>query len=257
MPSQYTDKSRLLLFKADGQSDLLLPLSFTAKERMSDLFEIHVDLLVTVDKASQVKADQLLGKRMSLRVALEEDYTKGPYRYFDGVCCRFAAVGKDHRFHYYEADIVPWLWMLEKKEDLRIFQDKNVPDIVETVLKELQGDFPEFKFEIRANRGNYKKIDYCTQFKETHFNFVSRLLEQDGLYYYFEHTDAGHKLIIDDSLTAGNDVPNQAQIALKVESGPDEAGTDAVLEWREERTIHSGKFAARDYHPQLAQNKID
>src|SRR5204863_4788448 len=126
-----------------------------------------------------------------------------------------------------------------------------VPDIVETVLKELQGDFSEFKFEIRVNRGNYKKIDYCTQFKESHFNFISRLLEQDGLYYYFEHTESGHKLIIDDSLTAGSDVPNQAQVALKVESGPDEAGTDAVLEWREERTIHSGKFAARDYHPQL------
>src|SRR5436190_4501306 len=132
----YADKSRLLLFKADGQSDLLLPVSFTAKEQMSGLFEIHVDLLVTVDKASQVKADQLLGKRMSLRVALEEDYTKGPYRYFDGVCCRFAAVGKDHRFNYHEADIVPWLWMREKREDLQVFQDKNVPDIVETVLKE-------------------------------------------------------------------------------------------------------------------------
>ncbi|HVJ86826.1 MAG TPA: type VI secretion system tip protein TssI/VgrG [Caulifigura sp.] len=253
----YTDKQRLLLFKADGKTDLLLPTSFTASERMSGLFHVHVELLVPVDKASQVKVDQFLGKRMTLRVALDEDYTKGPYRYFDGVCNRFAAVGKDHRFHYFEADLVPWLWLLEKKEDLRVFQDQNVPDIVETILKELQGDFGEFQFEIRAQRGNYKKFDYCVQFKETHFNFISRLLEDEGIYYYFEHTESGHKLIIDDSLTAGKDVPNQAQVSLKVESGPDESGKDAVLDWREERVIHSGKFAARDYHSQLAQNKID
>ena len=257
MPSEYTDKTRLLLFKADGKTDLVLPVSFTATERMSAPFEIHVDLLATVDKASQVKPEQLLGKPMSLRIALEDDYSKPPYRYFNGVCSRFAATGKDHRFHYFEADLVPWMWLLDKKADLRVFQDKNVLEIVEVLLKELQGDFADFQFEIRAPRGNYKKIDYCAQFKETHFNFVSRMLEEEGIYYYFEHTDSGHKLIIDDSLTAGNDVPNQAEASLKFETGPDESGADAVLEWREERIIHSGKFAARDYHPQLAQTKID
>jgi type VI secretion system secreted protein VgrG len=136
MPSEYTDKSRLLLFKADGQTDLLLPVSFTARERMSGPFEIHVDLLAVPDKAGQIKSDQLLGKPMSLRVSLGEDYTKGPYRYFNGVCSRFAATGKDDRFHYFEADLVPWMWLLEKKADLRVFQDKNVPDIPARQLQE-------------------------------------------------------------------------------------------------------------------------
>ena len=177
---------------------------------MSAPFHVHVELLVPVEKASQVKAEQLLGKQMLLRVAIGRGLHQGPVPLLSRLCQRFAASGKDHRFHYFEADLVPWLWLLQKKSDLRVFQDKNVPDIVETVLKELQGDFAEFQFEIRAQRGNYKKIDYCAQFKETHFSFISRLLEQDGLYYYFEHTENGHKLIIDDSTTVGGDVPNQA-----------------------------------------------
>jgi type VI secretion system secreted protein VgrG len=257
MASDITDKPRLLRFKADGKTDLLLPTGFTATERMSGLFQVDVDLLVAPDKVGQVQGDQLLGKRMTLRVSHGGDYAQGPYRFFDGMCCRFASVGKDDRFSYFRAQLVPWAWLLTKRTDVRVYQDKNVPDIVEAVLKELQQDFAEFQFEIRANRGQYKKIDYCAQFRETHFNFVSRLLEQDGLYYYFEHTEGGHKLIIDDSLTAGNDVPNQAEVPFSPASGPEHMQDDSLVSWREERIIHSGKFAARDYHSQLAQNKID
>ena len=257
MSSEITDKDRLLRFKADGKTDLLLPTGFTATERMSGLFRVDVDLLVIPEKVSQIKPDQLLGKRMSLRVSHGGDYAKGPYRYFDGLCSRFASVGKDDRFHYYRAEVVPWIWLLTKRADVRVYQDKSVPDIVEVVLQELQQDFAEFQFEIRANRGQYKKIDYCVQFRETHFNFISRLLEQDGIYYYFEHTEGGHKLIIDDSLTAGNDVPNQAEVAHWPDSDLEHLQEDRLLAWREERGIHSGKFAARDYHSQLAQNKIE
>ena len=253
----YTDKPRLLQFKADGKTDLLLPASFSAQERISGLFQIHVELVVSPEKASQIKGDQLLGKRMTLKVAHGDDYTKPPYRFFDGVCCRFASAGKNDRFHLFEADLVPWAWMLTKRVDTRVFQDKNSLDIVEVILKELQGDFSEFKFEIRANRGQYKKVDYRVQFAESQFHFVSRLLEEEGIYYYFEHTDAGHKMIIDDSPTAGGDVPDQAKVRLMEESGPGETYEDCVVVWREERTIHPGKFSSRDYHMQLAQNKIE
>jgi type VI secretion system secreted protein VgrG len=257
MALEYTDKPRLLRFKADNKTDLLLPTAFNAREGISGLFQVDVDLVVVPEKSGQVKADQMLGKRMNLRCSFGADYAKGPYRYFDGMCNRFVALGSDKQFHYYRAEIVPWLWLLTKRADVRVYQDKSVPDIVETVLKELQQDFSEFQFEIRANRGQYKKIDYCVQFRETHFNFVSRLLEQDGIYYYFEHTENGHKLIIDDSPTAGNDVPNQAEVDYFAAAGQHQTQDDTVFNWREERSIHSGTFAARDYHSQLAQNKID
>lgn len=257
MSSELTDKDRLLKFKADGKTELLLPTAFSAVERMSGLFQIDVNLAVSPDKVGQVKVDQFLGKKMNLRVSHGEDYSKGPYRYFDGMCSRFASVGKDAKFSYFRAQIVPWLWLLTKRADFRVYQDKSAIDIVESVLKDLQQDFSDFQFEIRANRGQYKKIDYCVQFHETQFNFVSRLLEQNGVYYYFEHTESGHKMIVDDSLSAGNDVPNQAEVQYFSTVTKENVRDDSLIVLCEEREIHSGKFAARDYHSQLAQNKID
>lgn len=257
MSSDYTDKPRLLQFTADGKTNLLLPTRFTATERMSALFQVKVELLVQPDKASQVKADQLLGKRMTLRVSHGEDYASGPYRYFDGMCSRFAAVGEDSRFHYFEAELSPWAWLLTKRANFRVYQDQTVLDIVKSVFSELQQDFSQFSFEVRGKSSDYKKLDYCVQFHETHFNFVSRLLEENGLYYYFSHDDSGHKLIVDDSLTAGGDVPDQATVRWSTRSGVGPHEEDCVTVWREERVIHSGSFAARDYHSQLAANRID
>jgi len=125
MSLEYTDKPRMLKFKADGKTDLLLPTAFNATERMSGLFQFDVDLLVVPDKASQIRPDQLLGKRMNLRVSFGGDYSKGPYRYFDGMCSRFVSLGKDNRFHYYRAEVVPWLWLLTKRADVRVYQDKS------------------------------------------------------------------------------------------------------------------------------------
>ncbi len=256
MGSDYTDKLRLLQFTADGKTDLLLPGSFSASERISGLFQIHVDLQVAPEKVGQVQPSQLIGKRMTLRVALGSDYNSGPYRYFDGVCNRFASGGVDRQFSYFEADLVPWAWMLTKRADFRVFQDKSIPDIVEEILRDLQGDFSDFKFEMRVNRGQHKKLDYCVQFRETQFNFISRLLEQDGIYYYFKHSDSGHTLIIDDSLVVGGDVPNQAEVT-HVAHQKSPLTEDHITHWREERIIHSGSFAANDYHYQMAQNKIE
>ena len=256
MSADYKDKNRLLSFKADGKTDFLFPTSFSASERMSGLFQIRVSLMVDVEKADQVQGDQLLGKRMTLKASLGRDYDKGPYRYFDGVCSRFASVGKDDRFAHYEVELVPWLWLLTQRMDFRIYQDLTIPGILDSVLGDLQKDFADFKYEIRV-KSAYKNIDYCVQFRESQFNFVSRLMEAEGIYYYFEHTDAGHKLIIDDAPTASTDVPNQAEVTYIQESGPGDFKDDNISTWREERVIHSGKFSVRDYHSQLAQNKIE
>ncbi len=252
MSSEVSDQRRLLSFKADGKTDLLMPKSFAASERMSGLFNVVVELLTVPEKVSQVKPKDLLGKRMTLRVRIGEDPASGPYRYFDGICSRFASLGKDDRYHYFQAEVVPWAWLLTKRADCRVYQDLKVPEIVEKVCQELQADFPEFKFQVRGNRGNYAKLDYCVQFRETHFNFISRLIEQDGMYYYFEHTENGHTMIFDDSLSAGNDLTNQAEVRFSPESGMGEHNEDVVEAWRDERALHSGKFVARDYHHQMA-----
>lgn len=251
MSSEASDQKRLLSFKADGKTDLLLPRSFAASERMSGLFSVVVELQTAPEKVSQVKPKELLGKRMTLRVLIGKDPSAGPYRYFDGICSRFASLGKDDRYHCFQAEIVPWAWLLTKRADCRVYQDLKIPEIVEKVFQELQADFPEFKFQVRCNRGKYAKLDYCVQYRETHFNFVSRLMEEEGIYYYFEHTADGHKLIADDSTSVGNDLAHQAEVRFASESGVGEHNEDVVEAWRHEYSLHSGKFVQSDYQFQM------
>lgn len=255
--STVTQDTRLLLLTTPLGKDVLLINGFTATERMSGLFRFDLELLATPQNASKVKPEDLLGKPMTVRVSLGDDAAKGPYRYFHGVVSRFAEGGKDNRFHSYYAEVVPWLWLLTQTSDCRIFQDKSVIDIVKDVLGDLQKDFPEFTFRVVPPAGKYTKRDYCVQYRETDFNFVSRLLEEDGLYYYFEHAADKHTLVIDDSPTAGGDVPNQSDVRFLPISGKGTYGEDTVTDWRAETVLRPGKYVLRDYHFQIPKNDLE
>ena len=111
-------------------------------------------------------------------------------RYFNGYVTRFSQGGAHGRYNRYSAVVRPWLWFLTRTADCRIFQDLTVPDIVKKVF----GDHPtaDFKFDLT---GTYRKWKYCVQYRETDFNFVSRLMEEEGIYYYVAHTD-GHNTVV-------------------------------------------------------------
>ena len=128
---------------------------------------------------------------MTVKLALPDDST----RYFNGYVTRFVAGGRAYgRYHQYLAVVRPWLWFLTRTADCRIFQDMTVPDIVKKVF----GDEPtnDFKFELT---GKYRKWTYCVQYRETDFNFVSRLMEEEGICYYVKHTDGHNTVVLTDS----------------------------------------------------------
>ena len=98
------------------------------------------------------------------------------------------------RYIRYFAVVRPWLWFLTRTADCRIFQEMTVPDIVKKVFGEEPTN--DFKFELTSK---YRKWTYCVQYRETDFNFVSRLMEQEGIYYYFRHTDGHNTVVLTDS----------------------------------------------------------
>src|SRR4029453_18016542 len=151
-----------------------------AREELSRLFEYQLDLL---SEKQDINVDEILGKNVTVKLALPDDNT----RYFNGFVTRFSQGARYGRYTRYSAFVRPWLWFLTRTTDCRIFQEMTVPDIVKKVF----ADHPtaDFAFELT---GTYKKWTYCVQYRETDFNFVSRLLEQEGIYYYVRHTD-GHK----------------------------------------------------------------
>jgi len=128
-----------------------------------------IDLEMLSEKAD-VAAEKILGTSLEVAVT-KPDNSK---RYFHGLVSRFSYLGKRGRYHRYQVHVRPWLWFLTRTTDCRIFQNLTVPDILEKVFRDKNG-FSDFK---RSLSGTYRTWDYCVQYRESDFDFVSRLMEQ-------------------------------------------------------------------------------
>jgi type VI secretion system secreted protein VgrG len=215
--------------------DVLLFHGMSAREEMSRPFEYQLDLLS--DK-QDINLDDILGKNVTITLWLPDDKK----RFFNGYVTRFAQGGMYGRYHRYLATVRPWLWFLTRTADCRIFQDMKVPDIIKAVF----ADHPsaDFKFELT---GSYKKWVYCVQYRETDFNFVSRLMEQEGITYYFRHTDGHDTAVLTDSTSKHTPVSGYEKlsyIAAQEQVKPDLEHIDA---WDFAREIQPGAYVHDDY----------
>ena len=214
---------------------VLLFHQMSAREEMSRLFEYRLQLLGPKD---DVSLDEILGKNVTIKVGLGNDET----RYFNGYVTRFALGGKYGRYHRYVATVRPWLWFLTRTSDCRIFQEMSVPDIIKSVF----ADHPaaDFKFELT---GAYRKRTYCVQYRETDFNFVSRLLESEGIGYYFRHTEGHDTMVLTDSTSKHTAADACAKLSFV---GPEEQvkpELEHVSAWDCSREIQPGVYVHDDY----------
>ena len=214
--------------------------SLSGREALSGLFEFRVRLL---GESPSISAKTLLGQDLSVEVDLTTEKDGGGKRFLSGQVVQFAYAGKDGDFYAYEAVLRPWLWLATRRSDFKIFQFKTVPDIIQEVLG------PSGFGVVNKLSGSYREWDYCVQYNETDLNFVSRLMESEGIYYFFEHAQGSHKLVLCDGI--GSHKP--------VEGGPsrvpyypgDRAAhvhdEDFIDGWRFAEDIASGHFASDDY----------
>src|SRR5690606_31038342 len=164
---------------------MLLFRSMNGEEGLSSLFEFDVDM---ISESPQIDLKQLLSQSVTVRV--DRGLLSAP-RYLSGQVIRCKMVGRatpTSRHYVYRATLRPWLWYLTQTKDSKIFQQISVPDVLKEVLSEY--DYP-FEFKLS---GNYRKWDYCVQYEETDFDFISRLMEHEGMYYWFRHEDGVHTL---------------------------------------------------------------
>jgi type VI secretion system secreted protein VgrG len=168
-------------------ADTLLFHGMHAQEELSRVSEFQVDLL---SARGDIDLDDILGKNVTVKLALANDQT----RFYNGYVTRFAQIGMYGRYHRYMAVVRPWPWFLSRTADCRIFQDMSVPDIVQAVFSD--HTTAEFKLELTQS---YDKWTYCVQYRETDLNFVSRLMEHEGIYYYFRHSNGHNTLVLADS----------------------------------------------------------
>lgn len=233
----FTQSNRQIQIKTPLGPDELLILRMTAREELGRLFEFTVDLLS--DNEAIVHED-LLGKQMTV----EMDMMEGSKRYFNGFVSQFSQVGHIAYFAHYRATLRPWLWFLTRTSDCRIFQNKKVPDIIKEVFRD--NGFTEFEDKLSSS---YRDWEYCVQYRETDFNFVSRLMEQEGIYYYFAHVDGMHTLVLCDSYSSHSPLEAYSDIPYVP---PSEQGStrwkDYIHAWKFTKSVQPGSFAHTDYN---------
>jgi type VI secretion system secreted protein VgrG len=196
----FTQTDSYLSISTPLGADKLLLRSLRGEERISGLFHFQLEL------QSEEKAldfSQIVGKSATVTVKLAD----GTSRYINGIVGRFVQAGSDARLTTYFAELHPWLWLGTMNVDCRIYQNKSVVDIVTGLFTEL--GFTDYK---NSTTGTYAALDYCVQYNESAFAFVSRLLESAGIFYFFQHEDGKHTLILGDDSSAFADCPGAATV---------------------------------------------
>ncbi|MEN1678607.1 MAG: type VI secretion system tip protein TssI/VgrG [Planctomycetota bacterium] len=219
---------------AAGESPLVMR-QLSGKEALNKPFEYKVDLLSEVD---DIDPDKLLGEKLTVSVRLSE---REP-RYFNGYVTNFAYCGKAEGNSQYKAELRPWFWVLSRNSDCRIFQEMTVPDIFQEVCKNTHG-FSDFKLQLS---GNYRTRDYCVQYRESDMEFLSRLLEEEGISFYFEHTEDKHTMVLCDANSQFPEVDGDADLPYRT-PGEARLDTEHVSEWRAEREVQTGAYVLDDY----------
>ena len=172
-----------------GDKKLLLE-AMTGEEHLSRPFEFTISMLSPAAE-KYIDGKELLGENVTVRLSTHDENTP---RYFNGFVTSFTQLPQtSDNFLRYQIVIHPWLWFLTQTSDYRIFQEKTVPDIIKQVFRD--HGFSDFDEKLE---GKYRTWEYCVQYRETDFNFVSRLMEQEGIYYYFKHEDGKHMLVLAD-----------------------------------------------------------
>ncbi len=238
----YTQANRLLAIDTPLGADKLLLVRFSGTEGMSRLFEFELELL-SEDHAIDFK--KIIGQEVTVRIKLHDDKE----RFFHGIIARFSQKSGDAKsgsetptFSSYTATMVPFFWMLTQTADSRIFQNKSIPDVIEQIFN----DQNVVNFEMKLS-GSYDPREYCVQYRETDFNFVSRLMEQEGIHYYFKHEEKKHTLIVADSADGNQACPNQSEVKYLVStSALDEE--DKISEMEFEQRIRVAKYTVNDYN---------
>jgi type VI secretion system secreted protein VgrG len=231
-----TQASRAVEIASPLGKDVLLFYHMTATEALGRLFEFEIDLLS--DKPD-IKFEDLLGQRITVRLEMAQ----GKKRYFSGHVSGFSQSGTVGDLFAYHATVHPWLWFLTRSVNCRIFQDKKIPDIIKEVFRG-QG-FTDYE---EALSGNYQPWEYCVQYRESDFNFVSRLMEQEGIYYYFKHENDKHTLVLSDSSSSHQPFPGYEKLPYYPRDSALRRERDHIYDWRISQEIQPGICALNDFN---------
>lgn len=222
-------------------------LSLKGHESMSELFDFEVEL---------VSATFMLDVRSMLNtdLSIEIETANGSPRFLSGKVTEFELIGREmptSNYYIYKAKVRPALWFLTQKQDNRIFQNQTVEDILKKVM--LPYGF-EVDFQLTES---YRNWEYCVQYQETDFDFISRLMEHEGMYYYFTHTNGNHTMVITDNTSSHEAYPSYGEFTFYDEQSNLATDTESVAAWGHKALMTTAKYSVVDYDFRKPNVKLD
>ncbi|RJF88309.1 type VI secretion system tip protein VgrG [Oleomonas cavernae] len=220
--------------------DTLIGVGLSGREAVSEPYHFRIEV---VSKRDDIKPSDLLGKPFGFEAKMAAG------RQFHGLVKSVApGMMADRQFRAYSVEIVPWFWFLKLTNDCRVFQKQTVKQILEKVF----GDSGFKDYDLSGIKGTHPKREYCVQYRESDFDFASRLMEEEGIHYHFEHSAGSHKMIVADS----ND-------AFGTVADPKKPLTGATREWlglqsfRTEGEYRPTKYVQTDYNYETPSQSLE
>ena len=239
MPLTLSQDTRWLRITAPANLPLFLT-SFTGREELSRLFRFDLEL---VSSNQSVPAADVVGKGVTFWIADADP----PVRYWHGIVRRWQAGAlQDQGLRAYRAELVPWFWFLTQTANCRIFQNQTTQQIIEAIFGER--GFSDFRISLS---GSHPTREYCVQYRETEFQFISRLMEEEGMFYLFEFENGKHTLVIADATSAYADA-GQNQVEFSTGS----RAQAVINDWSHNYEFISGKWAHDDYNPLTPSDEL-
>jgi len=234
MDSMLMQESRKARLKTPLGDNALVITRFDGQEGVSELFEYRIEAY----SKDEVNYDSILGRACT--ITIEEH---GKERHFNGIAVEAQWLGMLHELHTHRIVLRPWLWLCSRTSDCRFFLDKKAPDIIEEVFRDRR--FNDFRLSLSEN---HPKREYCVQYRETDFAFVSRLMEHEGIFYYFEHTADKHTLVLADTMSTLKPVPDFGTIPFIAPGNVENRGRQHIYNVVSERRFRSGKVELNEYN---------
>ena len=240
MPPTYQQADRPMTVTTPLGPDVLLLVGFSGHEAISQLFSFELDL--AAEDQTKVIFEKLLGHKVTVNLTVPG----GQKRHFNGICTSFAQGMRGIEHTTYQMEVSPHVWLLTRRSRSRTFQHVSVPEILKSVL-----DLPDVVYELE---GKFHPRPYCVQYRETDFQFASRLMEEEGIYYYFKHKADSHQMVVSNKaafpeLQPGELIVQQAEGTFVQE--------ERITRWRKQQQLRSAKITLRDHHFQVPRMSLE
>jgi type VI secretion system secreted protein VgrG len=237
----YTDEHRLIRLTTPLGDNQLIATAFQGREAISELFSFQID--ARTESKTPVAFDDLLGQSVTVEIVMLQGN-----RFFNGIVVGVTQGIREEVHTQYKMEIAPSVWTLTRNSQSRIFQQMSVPDILKQVFTG-----KEVSYQLT---GTYEPREYCVQYRETDFNFASRLMEEEGIFYFFQHTETGNTIVVGDSPQVFQNLTVAPAVKFDITTASGLAD-DRVLGWEKVQDLRSGKATLWDYQFQMPSQNCE